>query len=93
MIRGKAGTSVKLRILKDGKANPPNMNSTAATIPLETVLGDAPRFHRQMIYRLANHPRIGYIRIFDKLGEPGIRGRIPAPPSLPIANPVQTSTA
>ncbi|MBW8885531.1 MAG: hypothetical protein JF612_12330 [Planctomycetia bacterium] len=42
---------------------------TRATIPLETVLGDARDKDGKWIYHLVSHPRIGYIRIFDNFGE------------------------
>src|SRR5688572_18741521 len=69
MIRGKHGTRVKLRILHAGRDTPVNYNLERATIPLETVLGDARAADGKWVYRLANHPRIGYIRIFDNFGE------------------------
>src|SRR6478752_2073264 len=69
MIRGKAGTSVKLRVLKGSEGEPVEYTLVRATIPLETVLGDARDSTGKWVYRLANHPRIGYIRIFDNFGE------------------------
>jgi len=69
MIRGKAGTSVKLRVLKGGEGEPIEYVLDRATIPLETVLGDARDSTGKWVYRLASHPRIGYIRIFDNFGE------------------------
>lgn len=69
MIRGKAGTSVKLRVLKGAEGDPIEYTLDRATIPLETVLGDARDSTGKWVYRLANHPRIGYIRIFDNFGE------------------------
>lgn len=69
LIRGKAGTSVKLRVLKGGEGEPVDYTLDRATIPLETVLGDARDSSGKWVYRLASHPRIGYIRIFDNFGE------------------------
>jgi carboxyl-terminal processing protease len=69
LIRGKRGTSVKLRILHAGRDTPVNYSLERATIPLETVLGDARAADGKWVYRLVNHPRIGYIRIFDNFGE------------------------
>ncbi len=69
MIRGKAGSSVKLRVLKGAEGEPIEYTLERATIPLETVLGDARDSIGKWIYRLANHPKIGYIRIFDNFGE------------------------
>jgi carboxyl-terminal processing protease len=69
MIRGKAGSSVKLRVLKGAEGDPIDYTLERATIPLETVLGDARDATGKWIYRLANHPKIGYIRIFDNFGE------------------------
>jgi carboxyl-terminal processing protease len=69
MIRGQAGTNVKLRVLPGGDGEPVEHTLERATIPLETVLGDARDSTGKWVYRLANHPRIGYIRIFDNFGE------------------------
>lgn len=69
MIRGKSGTSVKLRVLKGGEGEPIEYTLDRATIPLDTVLGDARDSSGKWVYRLANYPRIGYIRIFDNFGE------------------------
>jgi carboxyl-terminal processing protease len=69
MIRGQAGTNVKLRVLKGAQGEPIEYTLDRATIPLETVLGDARDSAGKWVYRLANHPRIGYIRIFDNFGE------------------------
>jgi carboxyl-terminal processing protease len=69
MIRGKEGTSVNLRILKNGQGEPVEYTLDRATIPLETILGDARDSTGKWVYRLADHPRIGYIRIFDNFGE------------------------
>jgi carboxyl-terminal processing protease len=69
MIRGKEGTIVKLRVLHAGRDEPADHELTRATIPLETVLGDARDKDGTWIYRFVNHPRIGYIRIFDSFGE------------------------
>src|SRR4051812_8006127 len=69
MIRGKEGTIVKLRVLHSGRDEPMEYQLTRATIPLETVLGDARDKDGKWIYHLVSHPRIGYIRIFDNFGE------------------------
>jgi len=69
MIRGKEGTTVTLRVLPSGKNEPMNYELERAKIPLETVLGDGRNSDGKWVYRLANHPRIGYIRIFDTFGE------------------------
>jgi carboxyl-terminal processing protease len=69
MIRGKEGTTVKLRVQHAGTSDAIEHELTRATIPLETVLGDARDASGKWVYRLANHPRIGYIRIFDNFGE------------------------
>src|SRR6478752_3914760 len=69
MIRGKEGTIVKLRVLHAGGDEPVDHELTRATIPLETVLGDARDKDGKWIYRFVSHPRIGYIRIFDSFGE------------------------
>jgi carboxyl-terminal processing protease len=69
MIRGKEGTTVTLSVLRAGGDQPVDYELKRETIPLETVLGDARSTDGKWIYRLANHPRIGYIRIFDNFGE------------------------
>jgi carboxyl-terminal processing protease len=69
MIRGKAGSLVKLRVLPGGREPAVEYELHRATIPLETVLGDARQADGKWVYRLASHPRIGYIRIFDTFGE------------------------
>jgi carboxyl-terminal processing protease len=69
MIRGKAGTRVKLRVLPGGHEPSVEYDLERATIPLETVLGDARDKDGKWVYRLARQPRIGYIRIFDNFGE------------------------
>src|SRR5205807_2184287 len=68
-IRGKPGTRVAIRIRHAGKEEPVDYDLERATIPLETVLGDARGDRGQWIFRLLDHPRIGYIRIFDNFGE------------------------
>jgi carboxyl-terminal processing protease len=69
MIRGKEGTTVKLRVMPSSKKEPVDYELQRATIPLETVLGDARSSNGKWVYRLASHPRIGLIRIFDNFGE------------------------
>jgi len=69
MIRGREGTMVKLQVLRVGRDQPLEFELTRAPIPLETVLGDARSKDGKWVYRLASHPRIGYIRIFDNFGE------------------------
>jgi carboxyl-terminal processing protease len=69
MIRGKEDTVVKLRVLHAGRDEPENYELVRATIPLETVLGDGRDEDGKWVYRLANHPKAGYIRIFDNFGE------------------------
>lgn len=69
LIRGKAGVPVTLRIVRPSQTEPIDYVVHRATIPLETVLGDARDSDGHWIYRLASHPKIGYIRIFDNFGE------------------------
>src|SRR5262249_47326252 len=69
MIRGKEGTTVMLRVLTSGKSEPIEYEVERAKIPLETVLGDARDSDGKWVYRLANHSRLGYIRIFENFGE------------------------
>jgi carboxyl-terminal processing protease len=69
MIRGKAGTSVRLTVEHPGRVEEAEYTLVRTTIPLETVLGDARTSDGRWVYRLAGQPRIGYIRIFDNFGE------------------------
>jgi len=69
LIRGEPASKVKLRIQHAGRAEPAEYTLERATIPLETVLGDGRGPDGKWIFRLANHPRIGFIRIFDNFGE------------------------
>jgi carboxyl-terminal processing protease len=69
LIRGKLGTSVTLRIQHAGRPEPGEHILERATIPLETVRGDGRGVGGNWIFRLASHPRIGFIRIFDSFGE------------------------
>jgi carboxyl-terminal processing protease len=69
LIRGNAGDAVTLRVARAVDETTADFVVHRATIPLETVLGDARDADGQWIYRLASHPRIGYIRIFDNFGE------------------------
>lgn len=68
-IRGQAGTQVRLGVLHPGQREPVEYELTRTAIPLQTVLGDVRREDGTWIYRLVDHPRIGYIRIFDRFGE------------------------
>jgi len=69
MIRGKEGTIVKLRVLRSGSDQPIEYELERAPIPIETVLGDARGKDGKWVFRIASHPRLGYIRIFDSFGE------------------------
>lgn len=69
LIRGQAGEPVTLRIARGDDGQTTDFVVHRATIPLETVLGDARDADGHWVYRLASHPRLGYIRIFDNFGE------------------------
>src|SRR4051794_11589898 len=51
MIRGKAGTAVALRVLHAGNKEPIEHELQRATIPLETVLGEARSKDGKWVYR------------------------------------------
>ncbi len=69
LIRGKAGEPVTLRVSRENDGTTTDFVVHRATIPLETVLGDIRDTDGEWSYRLASHPRLGYIRIFDNFGE------------------------
>jgi carboxyl-terminal processing protease len=68
-IRGQPGTTVRLGVLHPGQTEETEYALQRTTIPLSTVLGDVRREDGTWVYRLADHPRLGYIRIFDRFGE------------------------
>ncbi|MDX1946474.1 MAG: S41 family peptidase [Pirellulaceae bacterium] len=63
LIKGTAGTKVKLTLRRPGEPQPLVVEVPRARIAMESVLGDARREDGTWIYRLVSHPRIGYIRI------------------------------
>lgn len=68
-IRGQPGTTVRLTVIHAGQTEETEYTLERTTIPLDTVLGDIRREDGTWVYRLADHPRLGYIRIFDRFGE------------------------
>lgn len=68
LIRGKIGTLVKLQIQHAGVAEPVSYELSRAMIPIESVMGDARRADGTWVFRLVDHPLIGYIRV-DKFAE------------------------
>jgi len=63
LIRGRAGTKVALRVERTGHEQPLNYDVERTLIPIESVLGDAHRPDGSWVFRLFDHPRIGFIRI------------------------------
>jgi carboxyl-terminal processing protease len=68
-IRGQPGTTVRLGVIHPGETEETEYTLQRTTIPLATVLGDIRREDGTWVYRLVDHPRIGYIRIFDQFSE------------------------
>jgi carboxyl-terminal processing protease len=64
LIRGQAGTRVKIRVQHMGREQADHELERAA-IPVESVLGDARGKDGKWVFRLASHPRVGYMRIIN----------------------------
>ncbi len=62
-IKGPAGTKVTLTIRRKQKPEPFDVVIPRAKIAIESVMGDARRADGTWLFRLADHPRIGYIRL------------------------------
>jgi carboxyl-terminal processing protease len=62
-IKGPAGTTVRLTLRRKGKPEPLDVVVPRAKIAIESVLGDVRRADGTWIFRLLDHPRLGYIRI------------------------------
>jgi carboxyl-terminal processing protease len=67
-IKGRAGTSVTMEVLHPGETTPVKLSVKRASIAVDSVLGDLRGPDNQWVYRLAEHPRLGYIRI-ESFGE------------------------
>lgn len=65
LIRGREGTKVKVKVQHVGREDAVEHELERATIPLESVLGDARNQEGKWVFRLADHPRIGYIRVVN----------------------------
>ena len=65
LMRGEVGTIVRVRILHENRPEPVEYELARANIPIESVLGDARRQDGTWVYRLVDHPNIGYIRIVN----------------------------
>ena len=65
MIRGKVGTKVKVRVKHVDRDDLAEYELERAKIPVESVLGDGRRKDGKWEFRLAAHPRIGYVRILN----------------------------
>lgn len=69
LMRGEIGTLVKILVQHPGTTDPPASYELArATIPIQSILGDARRADGTWVYRLVDRPQIGYLRI-DKFAE------------------------
>ena len=66
-IKGRAGTTVAMEVLHQGESAPVRVNVQRASIDVDSVLGDLKRSGK-WVFRLAEHSRIGYIRI-ESFGE------------------------
>lgn len=62
-IKGRAGTKVTLELLHPGETAPVKVDVTRANIAVDSVRGDLRGPDGKWTFRLAESPRIGYIRI------------------------------
>jgi len=62
-IRGKPGTKLALKVQRPGQGEPMSYELERTVIPLESILGDTRAGEGGWSFRLADHPRIGYIRV------------------------------
>jgi carboxyl-terminal processing protease len=62
-IKGPAGTKVTLTLRRKSKPEPFDVVVARAKIAIESVMGDVRRADGTWIFHLADHPRIGYIRL------------------------------
>jgi carboxyl-terminal processing protease len=72
LMRGEVGTLVRVRIQHENRPAPIEYELQRATIPIESVLGDARRQDGTWVFRLVDRPNVGYIRIVnfaEKTGE------------------------
>ena len=65
LMRGEVGTLVRVRIQHENRPAPIEYELQRARIPIESVLGDARRQDGTWVFRLVDHPKIGYIRIVN----------------------------
>jgi len=63
LMRGPEGSKVDLKLLRTDVAEPIEVTLERARIPIESVLGDRRRADGSWIYRLEEHPNLGYIRL------------------------------
>ena len=67
-IKGRAGTKVQLELLHAGDQTPVKLDIMRASIAIDSVLGDLRGPDGKWTFRLAESPRIGYIRL-NSFGE------------------------
>ena len=67
-IKGRAGTTVTMEVLHQGEETPVKLTIKRASIDVDSVLGDLRGPGGKWVYRLAEHPPLGYIRI-ESFGE------------------------
>lgn len=63
LIRGKPGTSLKMLVLHPGETKPVEIMVERAKIAFDSVLGDTRNPDGKWVFRLAERPEIGYIRV------------------------------
>ncbi|HEV3344231.1 MAG TPA: S41 family peptidase [Pirellulales bacterium] len=64
-MRGEPGEPVTLTILHPGQPAPLDLKLARAIIKIPSVLGDTRDEHGQWNFALAEHPKIGYVRIIS----------------------------
>ncbi len=67
-IKGRAGTTVAIEVLHQGETTPVKLTVKRASIAVDSVKGDLKDAGNQWVFRLAEQPRIGYIRV-EAFGE------------------------
>jgi carboxyl-terminal processing protease len=64
-MRGKVGSKVRISVQRESRPEPIEFELARATIPIESVLGDARRQDGTWSFRLVDRPNIGYIRLVN----------------------------
>ena len=63
LMRGPKGSTLRLRVEREGHASAIPFEIERAQIPIQSVLGDTRREDGNWVFRLERHPEVGYIRL------------------------------